>query len=77
MGARGKYADAAPCQAGCEGAGHNGGRVAAMSLCASCGAVRCVLIVLRSPRGEYQLCSECYLPGKPVVKIETKKKGKR
>lgn len=47
-----------------------------MSPCASCDSLRRVLIVLRSPRGEYQLCPECYLPGKPVVKIE-KKKGKR
>lgn len=41
-----------------------------------CNAKRCVMIVLRSPRGEYQLCSECYLPGKPAVKIE-RKKGKK
>lgn len=40
--------------------------------CSSCGLERAVLVVLRSPRGEYQLCVECWAPGKPLIRSARK-----
>lgn len=42
--------------------------------CSSCDRTTPAVVVLNSPRGEYQLCITCFAPGKPPIATQ---RGKR